>query len=235
MSTVYQVTIQLESATLQSLLDNGYSLFAFQPIQATAQGQPVLWIQTAALAATISIQWPAAYAAYISESPIVVNGRILMSSEADIQLGQVMQVGPEGSFKVTDDGPPDAMSVLNTTTTQYSCGLAVKGGAGTGPIAAFPLYGSSMVAMAPLPKLFLLFESYPATSGQILDRTLAQGLLVDLSAATERQVSFDINAGWSAGSAPWATPFPANTRLSQILIHQAPLQLAESVARINAG
>jgi hypothetical protein len=103
------------------------------------------------------------------------------------------------------------------------------------PIAAFPLYGYSMDAMAPLEQVLLVFESYPATAGQILDRTLAQGLLVDVTGVAERVVGFDINNGWTWGGAAWAHTVPANTSLSSVLVHQAPLQLAESVAKINAS
>jgi hypothetical protein len=236
MSTPYQVTIQLPNATLQSLTESGYSLFVFHPIQTTAAGgQPVLWIQVASLATSITIQWMPAYAAYISQSPITTNSAIAMESSAGVQLGQILEVAEGGSVTVTNDGPPDAMSVLNTTSAPYTCGLALVSGSVTSPIAAFPLYGNSMDAMAPIEQAFVLFESYPATAGKILERTLAQGLLVDLTGVAERVVGFDVNNGWTTGNAPWATTFPANTPLSQILIHQAPLQLSESVAKINAS
>ena len=236
MSTPYQVTIQLPDATLQSLTASGYSLCVFHPLQATAAGgQPVLWIHVSSLATSITIQWMPSYAAYISQSQIAVNDTIAMEAGAGIELGQILEVGQGGSVKVTGDGPPDAMSVLNTTSTKYTCGVALVSGSTTSPIAAFPLYGNSMDAMAPVEQAFLLFESYPATAGQILDRTLAQGVLVDVAGMTERVVGFDVNNGWMAGNAPWATTVPANTPLSEVLIRQAPLTLTESVAKVNAA
>lgn len=236
MSTPYQVTVQLPSATLQALTASGYSLLAFQPVQATAGGgQPVLWIRVASLANSIIIEWTQAYTAYLSQSEIAINGTVLMQASGEVAPGQILEVGQDGSVKVTDGGPENAMSVLNTTSTPYTCGLASSSSSVTSPIAAFPLYGNSMDAMAPVEQLFLLFESYPATAGQILDRTLAPGLLVDLSGVTEREVGFDINNGWTTGGAPWATTVPANTPLSQVLIRQAPLALAASVSKVNAS
>lgn len=236
MSTSYQVTIQLSNATVTALLGSGYSLLAFQPVQGTASGgKPVLWIRTAALAETIQVAWSSAFAAYVSQSRIVVNSTIAMQSMAPIELGQILQVGQEGSVKVTDGGPADAMSILNTTSAPYTCGLAVTAAGGSSPIAAFPLYGNSLDAIAPMERAFFVFESYPAQAGQILDRSLAQGLLVDVAGGASRTVSFDINAGWSFGGASWGQIVPANTPLDQVLIHQAPLQLASSVSEMNAS
>lgn len=236
MSTSYQVTIQLSNATVAALLGSGYSLLAFQPVQGTASGgKPVLWIRTASLAETIRIDWSSTYAAYVSQSPILVNSTIEMQSMAPIEPGQILQVGQEGSVKVTDGGPADAMSILNTTSAPYTCGLAVTSGGATSPIAAFALYGNSLDAIAPMEKAFFVFESYPAQAGQILDRSLAQGLLVDVAGGASRTVTFDINAGWSFGGAPWAKVVPANAPLDQVLIHQAPLQLVQSVSERNAS
>ena len=236
MSTLYQVTIQLSNATVQALSDSGYALFAFLPVQATAAGgQPVLWLHTKSVAENIQIDWSSTYAAYISQSAIVVNSTIAMQSEAPISFGQILQVGQGGSVSVTSDGPADAMSVLNTTTTPYTCGLAVALGSVTSPIAAFPLYANSLDAIAPMEKVLLVFESYPAQAGQILERTLAQGLFVDVAGGAARTVSFDINNGWSFGGAPWGQVIAANTPLNELLIKQAPLQLSASVAEMNAS
>jgi hypothetical protein len=69
-------------------------------------------------------------------------------------------------------------------------------------------------------------ETYPAQEGQMLDRTLGQGVLIDCASGTERNVVFDINNGWSFDGASWGQIVPANTPLSG-LVRQAPLQLAE--------
>lgn len=236
MSTVYQVTIQLPVATVQALRDSGYALLAFLPVKATAaEGQPVLWLRTTSLAENIQISWSSTYAAYISQSEILVNSTIAMQSSEPISFGQILQVGQGGSVSVTNDGPADAMSILNTTTTPYTCGLAVALGSVTSPIAAFPLYGNSLDAIAPIEKVFLLFESYPAQAGQILERTLAQGLFVDVAGVAARTVSYDINNGWAFGGASWGQVISANTPLNKLLIDQAPLQLAATVAEMNAS
>jgi hypothetical protein len=162
-----QITIQLSPTTLQPLIAAGYSLLAFQYVEATAAGgEPLVWLQTKSLAQNIVISWTPGYNAYVSSSPIAVNGGVVMSSMAPIADGQILQVNQDGSIAVTGGGPADAMSVLNATTTLYTCGLALGMGEGAYPIAAFPLYANSMVAIAPLDKVLLIFETYPAQTGR---------------------------------------------------------------------
>jgi hypothetical protein len=236
MSTNYQITIQLHDETMQALVEGGFALFAFQPVQASAAGgQPVLWLDSKALAQNIMLSWSPAYSAYISQSRIVVNGTISVTAKAPIAFGQVLEVQQDGTVQVTGGGPSDAISILNKTSTPYTCGVELQFAEGTPPIAAFPLYGNSLDAVAPLPQLLLLFETYPAQAGQILGRTLAQGLLVDFADGGQRTVSFDINKGWSWGGASWGQVVNANTPLDRTLIHQAPLQLADAVAKMNAS
>jgi hypothetical protein len=235
MAHTYQFTIELSPATVDALTQGNFSLLAFQGVQTTAaEGQPVVWIQVTELATTIQVSWSPVYAAYIGQSPIVVDGMSLASSMAPIDFGQILQVGQNGVINVTDGGPAGAMSVLNTTTTPWTCGLI---GMTTipAPITAFPLYGNAMIGMVPGTQVLFVFGSYPTQPGQILDRTLAQGVLVDFSTGDQRSATFDINTGWSFGGQSWAQIIPPNTSLQKTLIHAAPLALVEHVAEINGA
>jgi len=222
----YQIKIQLSGATVQALQENGFSLVVFQPLQATPSGGlPVVWLQTKSLTTTITISWTPTYAAYIASSPVVANGMIEASSEVPLGMGDMMVVAQNGSASVETDGPADAMSILNNSTTQYSCGLAATTGDQVTPIAAFPLYPSSLDAFAPMAGALLLFQSYPSQPGQVLERSFAQGLLVNMT-QTQVSASFDINTGWNTGGASWGTLVPPNTMLATVLIHRTPLKTA---------
>jgi hypothetical protein len=124
---------------------------------------------------------------------------------------------------VTEDGLADAMSMLNQSNAQYTCGLAGGAGQPLSPIAAFPLYGYMMNAFAPIEKVLLMFTTYPASQGALATRSYAQGLLVDLTSATSREVSYDINSGWSWGEAAWGQIVPPNALLAPVLIQLSAL------------
>lgn len=213
MATNYQVTIAISEDTQQALSSGGFSLCALKAIAATAGGgEPAYWQVTKQFASSMAIQWTSQYAAYTSSRTNDVN---IITSVA-IDYGQIANL-PDGS--VTEGGLAGAMSMLNQSSTQYTCGLTGGGPElAVSPIAAFPLYGYMMNAYAPIEKVLLMFTTYPADAGAAAERSYAQGLLVDLASATSREVSFDINSGWSWGEAAWGTIIPPNALLAPLLI-----------------
>lgn len=212
MATNYQVTISVSADTQQALSSGGFSLCALKAIAATAGGgEPLYWQVTKQFASSMAVQWTSQVAAYISTR---TNDIDIITSVA-IDYGQIVNL-PDGS--VTGGGLPDAMSMLNQASTQYTSGLAAGTEPVLSPIAAFPLYGFMMNAYAPIEKVLLMFTTYPAVAGAAAERSYAQGLLVDLTSATSREVSFDINSGWSWGGAAWGSIIPANTLLAPLLI-----------------
>jgi len=213
----YQVTITVSNETLEGLSAGGFSLCALKAIATTAGGgQPVLWRVTKQFANSMAIQWSSQVQAYISSTGTSVT----VTSSIGIDYGQILSVA---SGELAGGGLAEAMSILNDTTKQYTCGLSYDSGGQPSPIAAFPLYGNMMDAFAPIEQVLLMFTTYPAVPGQVLLRAYAQGLLIDLTPATERAVSFDINSGWSWGGQPWGQTIPPNTLLTPLLIQLAAL------------
>lgn len=130
----------------------------------------------------------------------------------------------EGSLNVVGGGSPDAMSILNQTTTEFVCGLAAARQFDTpSSIVAMPLFANMLDAINPLEKVLLMFTSSPLRPGEVIVRAFAQGLLVDMTDAMERSVSFDISTGWSAGGAAWAQIVDPNTLLGPLLVQLVPL------------
>lgn len=94
---------------------------------------------------------------------------------------------------------------------------------------AFPLHGNNLQTITPLETVLLQFASQPTTTEMILAGSAAAyaytlGYLINLApAANDRQVRFDIDAGWSNGNAPWAQTVPVDTSsLTSRLIQQYP-------------
>ena len=212
MATNYQVTISVSNETLEALSSGGFSLCALKAIATTAGGgQPVYWQVTKQFANSMAVQWTSQYAAYTSKQTADIN----IISTVAIDYGQIANL-PDGT--VTEGGLADAMSMLNQSNTQYTCGLAGGLELAPSPIAAFPLYGYMMDAFAPVEKVLLMFTTYPAAQGATAARSYAQGLLVDLTSATSREVGYDINSGWSWGEAAWGQIIQPNALLAPVLI-----------------
>lgn len=217
MATNYQVTISVSNESLQALSSGGFSLCALKAIATTAGGgQPLYWQVTKQLANSMSVQWASQYAAYTSRQTSDIN----IISMVPIDYGQIANL-PDGT--VTEGGLADAMSMLNQSNAQYTCGLAGGMAQSLSPIAAFPLYGYMMNAYAPIEKVLLMFTTYPAAPGVTAARSYAQGLLVDLTSATSREVSYDFNSGWSWGEAAWGEIVPPNALLAPVLIQLSAL------------
>lgn len=215
----YQVVINLSPATVQDLNNGNYSLYGFKAVQASGGGgAPLVWMQTQNYANNNAIMWEEQYQAYVSNSQIVPNAMVVpMFSEA-ILPGQTLQVQQGGFGTVVQGGPSSGISILNQSSMQYACGLSQAVGNSPSPCCAFPLYGNMMSVIAPLNKVLFMFSTIPVQVGTVIFQALSPAILIDLTGANERNVSYDINNGWSWGGASWAENVPSNSDLVPLLI-----------------
>ena len=63
-----------------------------------------------------------------------------------------------------------------------------------------------------------MFASNTVNTGTVVYKSYSQGALVDLTTGQQRAVSFDIDNGWSWGTATWATAVAASESLVPLLI-----------------
>jgi len=212
----------MDSNTVQQLLSNNFSLYGFKAVQTTQSGgAPLVWFQTLTYSTNTAVSWTESYQAYTSaqanlSSPTT---QITASNANAINLGQTMNVAAGGIGTVVNGGNPVAISILNQTTTQYTCGIsqAATGGATT-PLCAFPLFGGNMDVMAPISKVLLMFSSAAVNTGTVIQQAYSPGIFIDLTANNNVAVSYDINKGWSWGGASWAQSVVANQDMAPLLI-----------------
>jgi hypothetical protein len=220
--TPYQVAISMSTATVSALVNGNYLLYGFKAVQAAqGGGAPLVWFNTGTYSASTVVSWQELYQAYTSNSAIIPNGQIVASFAADIDLGQTLQVQAGGIGTVVNGGPDVAISVLNQTSTPFTCGISqVQAGVAT-PLCAFPLYGNGLDVIAPIEKVLLMFSSLPVNTGTVVFQAYSQGILIDLTADNQRSVAFDINTGWSWGGFSWAQIVPPSSNLVPLLIEPA--------------
>jgi hypothetical protein len=219
------ITITLAPTTIIALKDLGYALYVMRAFDTTnAGGKPLVWVTTAQFFEQTTIEFEAEYQTYISSSQVVANGVVDVSTMAPVALGQTATFNPDGTITVTRGGTSAGVTLVNGGTTPYTTGLAAPAN-GNVPAAIFaePLYGLAEDIVAPLDQCLLTFSTQGVAAGTLVATAMSQSLLVDVTGASQRAVTFDINTGWSAGGATWATSVPAGTGLTSVLVHEKPL------------
>jgi hypothetical protein len=220
--SAYQVTLSLSLATVQALQQGGYNLYGFKAVQSTMKGgSPLVWfsVPAASLLTTNNIEWTEQYQAYISnQTPVAPKTKVVASADVDISLGQQWNVQAGGGDNVTTTGPSIAISIMNTTTTAFTCGVSMEQNGVFNPLCAFPLYGNGLDIIAPIQKVLLMFSTLPVDTGTVIEQAFSPGIFIDLTADNQRSVTFDINLGWSWGGGSWGQQIPASSNLIPFLV-----------------
>jgi hypothetical protein len=224
-ATQYEIDITMSPATVTALVDGNFNLYGFKAVQTTqGGGAPLVWFQLPRndYSTLTQVIWSVQYQAYTSRSKIIPNGKVTASFSTEIDLGQTLSVVDGGTGDVTKGGPKQAVSISNTTTTQFTCGISQRAADGsTNPMCAFPLYGQHLDVIAPIEKVLLIFSTTPVNTGTVIEQAYSPGVLVDLTSSNERTVAYDINKGWSWGGYSWGRAVAATEALVPLLIETA--------------
>lgn len=230
------INISLSAQTIDALKNANYALYVMKAVKYGFKGVPfrptngaefvtpgygggasLAWRVLADYLQRTSIQWETAVEAYVSASPITDQQRIVPGSETSVALGQTVKVSAGGGLSVASGGGEGAVAIVNQGVSSWTCGLAETARGGPAPTCAFPLYGGAMVVLTPQDRVLLMFTSNLLPTGSVITTAYSSGLLVDASGG-DRSVSFDINQGWSAGAAAWATTVAPEADLSLLLV-----------------
>lgn len=221
--------------TLQALLKGGFYLYGFKAIQSSDQnGRPLVCFGTQNYAINTALQWSTVYQAYTSSSQIIPNTQISIGFSQDIQPGQTLNVEEGGIGDVVNGGPTTAISIYNTTTTQFTCGILEEIGGVDSPVCTFPLYGKHVETITPLEKVLVMFSTKYVQTGTVIEyfydsaslnfhdgepsNSTSSSLLIDFTSDNQREVNYDINQGWEWGGYSWAQQIAANANIVPLLI-----------------
>ncbi|MBZ8133149.1 hypothetical protein CLD20_07720 [Afifella sp. IM 167] len=209
----------MDNETVQALKESNYYLYGFKAVRGQASGMPTVWFSSQNFLNETTLSWEEDYQAYISNDEIESNVVIHASAKSDIDLGQTLNVDNVGNVSVSGDGTEGAVSIMNNSSTPYSCGLSQENPSGDyTSLCAFPLYGNGLDLIVPIETVLLMFATKPVKTATVIAQAFAQGALIDLTGVGSRSLDFDINKGWDAGTATWMTKIPANSPLQPLLI-----------------
>jgi hypothetical protein len=183
MSETYQLSITLEPATIEALVQNDFQLYAFKGVSASSFSKATIWWSTATLAVDNLISWTEDYSAYSANTVAESGATITATNHKAITLGQKAIVGSGLLINVTDDGVPDAIDLFNGTDQPCTCGVMVRNRV-TGessPICALPLLGGESDLIVPNEMVYVTFATTKVDSGTVVEQSFAPGILIDMT------------------------------------------------------
>ena len=221
MPQAYTINITMTPSTVTVLSRNGFALYGFKAVKTATQGAaPLVWFRTRSVFLNTQVTWIDQYRAYLSTSPITPNGTVAVSSAIAIDLGQTAVVGGNSQLTAIAQGTPSAISLSSASFEQWTSGIAQPSAdQQPSPLVALPLSGNGIEVITPVEKVLLLFAQATFSAGTVSYKAYATGILVDLTGASQRNVSYDINNGWNSGGNAWATPVAAQQDLIPILVN----------------
>jgi hypothetical protein len=229
----FQLNISMSKDTVDDLAGNGSQLYVLRAVQSSDQsGRPVVWSVTKDFSVLTTLRVPAGLQVYTSFDSVTKGTQIDVAFTAGIQTGQTLRVGNNAIGTVKLNGLAGTVSILNTTTTPFACGLSGTDNDGKlAPFCAFPLFGKNKSTITPLDRILLQFFTDSIETGAVLEGPLARnldatttpGLLIDMTGASPATVSFDINQGWKWNPGVVnAKRVPPNAKLVDLLIVPPP-------------
>jgi hypothetical protein len=217
----FSIVISMSPATVTALQQNGFQLYGFSGVDGPPGTVPVVWFSTSTYSAKTTIGWEEQYGGYTSLTTDIAPDTIITATfSAPMSLGQTMDVGIGGIGTVVNGGTLEALSILNETTTEFTCGITVVNQVTntSNPICAFNLFGMGLDVFAPVEIVALMFATNPIDTGTVIEQSFAPGIVVNMTGQTAAaQLTFDINNGWTGPS--FTTNIAANTNLIPFLIN----------------
>jgi hypothetical protein len=217
----YSINITYDADT-QKALNNTYTLYGCKAVKSPLPGgQPLAWfIDSTFLGEGLSVTWNESYQGFISKSKLISGGVITTDASIDADPGDKVYVDDSGNLTAGNGGDPHGITIVNKSSTPYTCGISELQGTTMVPMCAFALHGMSGDDIVPIEKVLLYFQTQPVDTGTVLEQTGTQGVLVDLTENPNVAVTYDIDKGWSTlpPGASWAQLIDPASPLVPLLI-----------------
>ena len=217
----HSVAIEMSPTTLQQLQQSGSRLVVLKAVSSPAPGgAPLVWFQQQPVMSPLQVTWQEQYQGFTSQQQIVAGAVIRPGFMAPMNLGQTLVVtDPSGGGIVQPNGTPGQLTIEDQVGARLTVGHAqpIVGGP-FGVVVGFSLAAPGMtVPMQPVDTVLLAFAQ-DVGEGAVITTLPSPSFLVDAS-DSDRQVTYDANAGWSCGGCSWARTIAPGTPLASVLIH----------------
>ncbi|MGW5114834.1 hypothetical protein ACWEQ8_05175 [Streptomyces noursei] len=216
----YTVRVSIDKDSIKEM--DKYTLYGFKAVKTSGDAEPVVWFADSSYTTETDIAWHTEYQAYAS--PFAQSGPISTYNPEDIQLGETFTVESKKCLGRVD-GKPDPAKPITVTNevpeTKFRVGIAQKPSVRD---EFRPLCTSTMIAdgtnsFAPVEKVLLIFATAEIDEGAVITRAFSAGVLIDLTGAEKRSVTFSTQKSWGwAQGAKWAEKITQNDPITKHLI-----------------
>jgi len=149
----YSVTIDLNDSDTLTFL-RGKNLRVYKSVGSDSSGLPVVWFSQNQLSQSVTFSWTETYGGFVTDGGTPTQGISVKDvSEHSMTLGQIIKASNDGNVSLSNGGVEGAITVQNTDTRDWMCGMGQEVNGTFSPICAFDLGGKDeSVIMMPYEK-----------------------------------------------------------------------------------
>jgi len=204
----YSVTIDLNDSDTLTFL-RGKNLRVYKSVGSDSSGLPVVWFSQNQLSQSVTFSWTETYGGFVTDGGTPTQGISVKDvSEHSMTLGQIIKASNDGNVSLSNGGVEGAITVQNTDTRDWMCGMGQEVNGTFSPICAFDLGGKDeSVIMMPYEKVLLVFESSKQIdTGTVIAEAISASCTIELDGKNrDRIVSFRKSTGWTTNTDVWVT------------------------------
>jgi len=223
MSDQFVIHVNLDDDTKTKLGGSGQSLRAYKGVKTgVANGLSPVWFMTNDFGDVVDVKWQEQYCGYVNSIDLKPGAVVDAHSVKPMTLGQLLTTDDFGVATVDNNGQAGDITIHNKGHKEWTCGMGQKVGGVMSPSCSFKLFGTGYtLLMMPYEEVLLVFESGQIDTGTLVEETISSSIVITLTGdARERTVSFNIDNGWDAQQASWATIYTNSIKIADKLIHQ---------------
>lgn len=218
----YALTVVMNSTTVVKLKMLGYVLYAFAAVQASSYAYPVVVYKSSDYSAQTVIRFePTLMNAYLSTTPVQPGHVVLNGQVVAIKLGELTTIDQSGLFTPPVTGLHGAVVVYNGSARTYTTGITIDVDGWDANAVALAVPAKLSQTFVPYPRVVVMFSSRDHPLNEMLERVGDPCFSIEFSGATDRQVNYDADTGWSA-SGSFATLYEPPVDLRKLLILRLP-------------
>lgn len=209
------IDFQIPELQQWPLIQSNQAVNLFKAVRTNFSGVTLTRWRTISPTLNEPIQWGTQYTINILFEFYDADPREILGHFSIVQ-GQTFSLG---TYQVTSDGTPGAITLHNDSPQTVYCGLAQDCNISMNQICTMHIPPGETCVIVPLDLILITVNADYANEPILyaMPNLINPGLLVDQSKGpVDSVVQYDMNTGWSGG--PETTPCPAGTALSPLMI-----------------
>jgi hypothetical protein len=213
-SSTYSLEVKTNDETAE-ILQKDYTQYGMRSTSAGGAGyrSPTVWLINKRFSTTTTIEWIIQYGLWTGSYTEAKTGQRIATGNKmykNVELGDRFDVNnAAGTGSIIKGGAVgiganNQLHITNNTSTRFLGGVLMNstGKESTSEndftkTCAFTLFGNQTLKMTPIQKVLIFFASDEYRTDTVIQSSITTALLINYNDELSRQVTFDIDKGWS--------------------------------------